>query len=141
MGKKRRQDATAIPASKRKRGQQREHSPSLLDPHSVSEPNPSSVPVIPLVGEFAALRLKEYDDEIPQIAKVLSVSDLEVSIEWWIGGWNQTWNQWKTKGQPNTATVHKNAVIMAPFLLTKSNRLPKDLLAKLRNLYADTEFI
>ena len=34
------------------------------------------------VGQFAALRLHKYDDEIPQLAKILSVSDMEVNVEW-----------------------------------------------------------
>ena len=62
----------------------------------------------------------------------MSIDELEVNIEWWIGGWTKTWNQWKTKGQVNTATVHKNAIIMAPFAFTKSNRLPREVCDKLR---------
>ena len=40
------------------------------------------------VGKFAALRLHKYDDEIPQLAKILSIGDMEVNIEWWIGSWS-----------------------------------------------------
>lgn len=40
------------------------------------------------VGQVAALHLHKYDDEIPQLDKLLSVSDMEVNVEWWIGGWS-----------------------------------------------------
>ena len=141
MGKKRRQDSAATPAPKRK---QRKNPPTTSESPVSESPTtsePTSVPVVPLIGEFAALRLKEYDDEVPQIAKVVSIDELEVNIEWWIGGWTKTWNQWKTKGQVNTATVHKNAIIMAPFAFTKSNRLPREVCDKLRKLYDDIEFM
>lgn len=32
------------------------------------------------VGKFAALRLHKYDNEIPQLARILSVGDM--NIEW-----------------------------------------------------------
>ena len=39
------------------------------------------------VGDFVALRLVKYEDEIPQIGKVLEVDNMNVTVEWWIGGY------------------------------------------------------
>ena len=49
------------------------------------------------VGQFAALCLHKYDDEIPQLAKILSVSDMEVNVEWWIGGWSNNWSDLRSR--------------------------------------------
>ena len=70
------------------------------------------------VGKFAALRLHKYDDEVPQLARILSIGEMEVNIEWWIGGWSNNWSPWKTRGVINTESVHRNAIIMAPILLS-----------------------
>ena len=95
----------------------------------------------PIIGEFVALRLKKYEDEIPQVGKVVGMNDLELDIEWWIGGWGINWTQWKTRGQPNIETVHKNAIIMAPIVLTKSYRLSKATQKQLKELYEVVELM
>ena len=53
------------------------------------------------VGQFAAMKLKKYNDEIPQIGKVKNVREKEIQVEWWIGRWNNTWRMWKTRGAVN----------------------------------------
>ena len=111
---------------------------TITTPGTATETNP---PINIEIGHFAALRLKEYDNEVPQIARVTAVRDLDVDIEWWIGRYNDTWNQWKTRGQPNLQTVHKNAIIIAPILLSRSNRLSNDTILHLKKLYEDIEFM
>ena len=93
------------------------------------------------VGKFAALRLKKYDDEIPQLAKICSIGEMDVSIEWWMGTWSNNWSPWKTCGVTNTESVHRNAVIMAPVSLTRSNRLTKETVIRLKKLYDGIEFM
>ena len=93
------------------------------------------------VGAFGALCLVKYDDEIPQIAKIVLLTELAATIEWWNGGWTATWTQWKTKGVPNTETVSRNAIVMIPIKLTSSNRLSKCTVEKLKGLYDEIELI
>ena len=109
---------------------------STTTPGAQTDTNP---PVNIEIGHFAALRLKEYDDEVPQIARVMAIRELDLDIEWWIGRYNDTWNQWKTRGQPNVLTVHKNANIMAPIshVLTGCQMI----LLHLKKLYEDIEFM
>lgn len=95
----------------------------------------------PVVGKFAALRLKKYDDEVPQLGKVTAIDDLEVNVEWWIGRWTDTWTVWKQRGKPVTEAVHKNGIIMAPIELSRSSRLTKTTITQLQNIYKDVEFI
>ena len=106
------------------------------------EPSPcAEVNKKPAIGKFAALRLKKYDDEVPQLAKVKAIDDLEVHVEWWIGRWSDTWKEWKQQGKLVTETVHKNAIIMAPIELSRSNRLVKSTITQLQKIYEDIEFI
>ena len=42
-------------------------------------------------------RLFKYNDEIPQIGKVVELDEMNVMIEWWIGIFRDIWRQWKEK--------------------------------------------
>ena len=94
-------------------------------------------------GKFAVLYLHKYDDEIPQKYddEILSIGDMEVDIEWWIGSWSRNWSRRKTRGVVNTESVHRNAIIMAPISLTKSNRFTKETTIHLKKLYDGIEFM
>ena len=87
-----------------------------------------------------ALRLVKYDDEIPQIARVIGLSELDVTIEWWIGRYTSTWVEWKTGGEFNIETVPKNAIIKI-LQLTRAQRICKEDINLLKNLYKDIELI
>ena len=117
VGKKRCQSSTQ--RTKKKRSEENE----LTTRHEVNKK--------PTVGKFAALRLKKYDDEVPQIAKVKTITNLEVTVEWWIGRWGDTWTEWKQQGKAVEETVHQNAIIMAPIELSRSNRLTKNTIIEL----------
>lgn len=79
------------------------------------------------LGDFVALRLVKYEEKIPQIGKVLKVDDMNVTIEWWIGGISKTWTYWKKEeGEPVTETVPKNAEILK-VSFTKSMRISSNL--------------
>ena len=47
---------------------------------------------------------------------------------------------WKTREVVNTESVHRNAIIMAPISLTKSNRFTKETTIHLKKLYDGIEF-
>jgi len=34
---------------------------------------------------MVALRLQKYADDLPQIGKVVNLTDMDVTVEWWIG--------------------------------------------------------
>lgn len=92
-------------------------------------------------GDFVALRLSKYDDEIPQIGRVVAVDEMDVTIEWWIGSYNTTWICWKKeKGEPIIETVPKNAVIYK-VTFTKSMRISSSLKTNLKHIYENTELI
>ena len=92
-------------------------------------------------GDFVALRLSKYEDEIPQIGRVVAVDQMDVTIEWWIGSYHTTWICWKKdRGEPITETVPKNAVIYK-VNFTKSMRITASLRNDLEYIYENTELI
>ena len=36
-------------------------------------------------GIMVVLRLNKYKDEIPQIARIVRITDFEITIDWWVG--------------------------------------------------------
>ena len=92
------------------------------------------------VGDFVALRLVKYEDEIPQIAKVVRKDGFDVTVEWWVGTYSNLWTEWKEKKQVVKETVPRNAIIMK-VQLTKSRRLPTALIQKLKDAYNSIELI
>ena len=67
------------------------------------------------------LRLAKYDDEIPQIAQLLAIDELNVTVEWLFGTYYSNWSVWKERGIPVQETLPKNAVI-SKVHFTKSKR-------------------
>ena len=41
---------------------------------------------------MVALCLQKYADDLPQIGKVVNLTDMDVTVEWWIGSYSSTWN-------------------------------------------------
>lgn len=93
------------------------------------------------VGDFVALRMAKYDDEIPQIARVTAVQDLDITVEWWIGRYHDTWREWKANGATVSESLPLNAVIKRGFQLTKTMRLPSYIITELKALYDSIELI
>ena len=92
-------------------------------------------------GSFVALRLVKYDDEVPQLAKVVRVSDMDVTVDWWTGRFRDVWTEWKVKGKVVRETYPRNAIIRGSITLSRSNRLSAALVKELQELYKDIEFI
>ena len=93
------------------------------------------------VGEFVALRLFKYNDEIPQIGKVVELDEMNVTIEWWIGTFRDIWRQWKEKKNVVKETFHRNTIIKRGITFTKSMRLPGQLAQELKKLYETVEMM
>ena len=117
-------------------------------PHRLPSSEPPELqelenPVKPTIwpGDFVALRLAKYDDEIPQLAKVEAVNDMDVTIQWWTGRYGDVWTEWKIRGVVMTETVPWNAVIKGSIMLSRSNRMLPPLIKELKSLYQDIEFI
>ncbi len=72
---------------------------------------------------MVALRLDKYADEIPQIGKVVKLTDMDVTVEWWIGCYSDTWREWKERGAVVTETFPRNAIIYSGIHFTKTFRL------------------
>ena len=88
-----------------------------------------------------ALRLAKYDDEIPQIGQVVDLDELDVTVEWWIGRYADTWKCWKDKkGVPIQETFPKTAVLQR-VIFTKSLRLNTSVKEELKIAYENVEFI
>ena len=100
-----------------------------------------TVPAPLLPGDFVALRLAKYDDEVPQVAKIISVTDLDVCVEWWIGKYHEAWTPWRSRDGVVTETMPRSAVIKTGIQLTKSNRMNRKLITELKHLYDNIEFI
>ena len=94
-----------------------------------------------VVGDLVALRMAKYDDEIPQIARVIVVEELDVTVEWLIGRYHDTWKEWKTDGTVVTESLPRNAIIKRGFSLTKAMRLTGEVVSELKLIYNSIELI
>ena len=90
---------------------------------------------------MVALRLHKYADEIPQIGKIIGMTDLDVTVEWWVGSYSDTWMQWKERGSVITETIPRNAVLYSPVAFTKSLRLSSKTVEELKCAYNKKELI
>lgn len=43
------------------------------------------------LGNIVALRLQKYKLDIPQIGRVVELSDMDVTVEWWHGTYSSVW--------------------------------------------------
>ena len=92
-------------------------------------------------GSMVALCLQKYADDLSQIGKVVNLTDMDVIVEWWIGSYSSTWEQWKERGVVITETFTRNAIIHSRITFTKALRLPKDTVQKLKLAYDAKELI
>ena len=92
-------------------------------------------------GEFVALGLNEFKDELPQIARVLMIEEYVITVEWWVGPYSGTWNPWIVKSVEQTAVVHRNCIVLGNITLSKSNRLAKHIVERLKSIYENFEFM
>ena len=92
-------------------------------------------------GQFVALGLDEFKHELPQIARILMIEEDVMTIEWWVGTYNGTWNPWTVKSVEQTAIVHRNCIVLGNVTLSKSNRLAKHIVERLKTIYENFEFM
>ena len=93
------------------------------------------------LGSFVALGLDEFKEELPQIAKVLAIDDDSITLEWSVGTYTGTWVPWLVKSVEQTISVHRNNIVLRNISLSKSNRLSKLIIDKLKSIYDNFEFM
>ena len=92
-------------------------------------------------GSFVAVFLPKYNDEIPQIGRIVSLPSegSELDVEWFTGTYSGVWTPCKTRQRgkyvPWIQTV-KRSTILLQFELTKGMRIPKAVRSRLVQAYA-----
>lgn len=91
-------------------------------------------------GKMVACFVKEYRDEIPQIAEVLEISDDsdDIVIHWWDGTYSGSWRALvKRQGRASVpwTEVLKKSNVLFEVSLTKGFKLPKATQEILRKAY------
>ena len=59
-----------------------------------------------------------------------------MTIEWWVGTYSGTW-----KSVEQNAIVHRNCIVLGNLTLSKSNRLAKHIVERLKTIYENFEFM
>lgn len=93
------------------------------------------------VGTIVACFLAEYSDEEPQLGKIVNVpDDRSFEVEWMVGTYSEPWRIWREKkGQDYVTwkeTITKESVLF-PIMLSKTNRIPSDLISQLKVEYTN----
>ena len=90
---------------------------------------------------MVALCLHKYELDLPQIGKIVRLTTLDVTVEWWIGRYSSVWIEWKENGSVIEETFPKNAILTGGIQFTKSHRLTKTCVKKLKEAYTSHELI
>ena len=95
---------------------------------------------LPVVGEYVALKCFKYKDFLPHIAKLSSIDETTVQVEWLDGTYSGTWAYWKDRGKVIIETFPRRALIGA-INMTASMRLKRETITSLKEFYLKTEFV
>ena len=127
VGKKRKSSNDTEPRKrKQKKNTARESEPQILT-LEISERQPA-------LGDFVALFVDEYEDELPQIAQLVAINESEITVNWWIGSYSGVWAPWRNRGKTVCETFGRQCLLTV-VNFTKTNRLPKEIVLKFKNLY------
>lgn len=87
------------------------------------------------VGSLVAVYLPKYP-EFPQIGKVQSYNETEITISWFDGTFSDIWNEVKLKGEKKWCEkVQRSEILLCDIEFTKGQRLKKDCVQALREIY------
>ena len=83
----------------------------------------------------------EYSDEEPQLSKIVNVqNDRSFEVEWMVGTYSEPWRIWRErKGQDYITwkeTIAKESILF-PIMLSKSSRIPSNMISQLKIKYAN----
>ena len=65
---------------------------------------------------------------MPQIAIVVWMDELNVTVQWWMGSFSDTWREWKERNVVVKEKFPRNAIIKNGITFTASKRLTRVLL-------------
>ena len=92
-------------------------------------------------GDYVTLKCQKYKEFLPQIGKVVAVSDATIKVEWLEGDYEEEFKFWKgRRGKIVTEEFPKRAV-MGRVTLTASMRLTDSDITILKDSYATAEFV
>ena len=87
------------------------------------------------LGSIVAVYLPKYP-EFPQIGKIRSISNSDISISWYDGAFNDIWTMVKLKkGEEWNEKIEKKNVILHDIEFTRGQRLKKDTHQALKKYY------
>ena len=110
------------------------------DFNAAEEIDPSELLQKVHVGDYVALKILQYHEELPQIGKVKEISPATVTIDWLVGSYSGIFSFWKEKGRVICETFPLRG-IMTYIKLTQSMRLRKEDIVTLKKLYSTAEFV
>ena len=76
------------------------------------------------VGDTVALKIMKYHEELPQLGKVVEISESSVTVDWLIGTYSGTFSFWKEKGKV-ISEIYPLRGIICPLKLTSTMKLNK----------------
>lgn len=91
-------------------------------------------------GDYVALKIMKYHEDLPQIGKVIKISKSSVCVDWLVGSYSATFAFWKEKGKV-IREVFPLRGIVCPIELTSAMKLKKQDISSLKNLYISAEFV
>ena len=71
----------------------------------------------------------------------MALTELELTVEWWVGTYHSRWIKWKERGDVITETLPRNAILTTDIYFTKSLRLTPACIEKLKYAYTLKELI
>lgn len=92
------------------------------------------------IGDFVALKIMQYHEDLPQIGKVVEITESSVSVDWLVGSYSSTFSFWKEKGTV-IREIFPLRGIVCPLKLTSAMKLTKDDIKTLKELYLAAEFV
>ena len=82
------------------------------------------------IGDYLAMNIFQYKDELPQIGKVLKIDASRVEIDWLIGSYSGIFTFWKERGVV-IRDIYPLCGVMFPVKFTQSMRLEKTYVSTL----------
>lgn len=92
------------------------------------------------VGDFVALKVSKYCEELPQIGKVAEIDDASIKVDWLVGSYSSNFAFWKEKGTVIQEVFPLRGVV-CPIKLSSAMRLAKVDAVALKKVYISAEFV
>ena len=88
-------------------------------------------------GEYVAVKCGKYKER-PLIGRISEVDNVNITIDWYIGTYSDTWKEWRGR-QDGKPVIFSDSIPVKDILMkvsfTKSMRLPSSVIRSLKELY------